>query len=117
MKKQNTTRNSKSEGGKENRPKTVKKDTAKSVGKYTYENVSAITVNDKIESFIKKENDRVSERMKERGIKLSDVVKVSKYHQKQFQNGKLRSDAIKYTFSMKDESKKVFNFSKFFKIK
>ena len=117
MKKQNITRKSKSEGGKENRQKTVSKGTAKSVGKYTYENVSAITVNDKIESFIKKENGRVAERMKERGIKLSDVVKVSKYHQKQFLNGKLRSDAMKYTFTLRDESTKVFNFSKFYEIK
>ena len=85
---------------------------------FTYKNVSSITLNDKakIEAFIKKENVRVSDRMKERKIRLSDVIKLNKFHQQQFLNGKLKGDFTRYWFFTKDGKKQMFNFSKSFKV-
>lgn len=92
----------------------VGKEKSKKAGKFTYKNVSSITLDDKkkIESFLKKENARVSTRMKERGIKISDIVKISKFHQQQFLNGTLKSDSIRYWFFLKNDNKQMFNFSK-----
>ena len=84
----------------------------------TYKNVSSVTLTDKtkIDAFIKKENVRVSDRMKERKIRLSDVIKINKFHQQQFLNGKLKGDFIRYWFFTKDGKKQMFNFSKSFKV-
>jgi hypothetical protein len=96
--------------------KTVKVE-AKKVAKFTYKNLSTVTLNDKIkiEAFLKKENVRVTERMKERNIKISDVIKVNKFHQQQFLNGILKGDFIRYWFFLKDGEKQMFNFSKSYK--
>jgi hypothetical protein len=109
MKKQNT-----SIKNKKNNNKVVKP----ADRKFTYKNVSSTTINDKakIEAFIKKENARVSERMKERKIKLTDVIKINKFHQQQFLNGKLKGDFIRYWFFLKNGKKQMFNFSKSFKV-
>ena len=97
---------------------TNKTKSSKQVLKFTYKNVSSITLNDKakIETFIKKENVRVSDRMKNRKIKLSDVTKLNKFHQQQFLNGKLKGDFIRYWFFTKDGKKQMFNFSKSYKV-
>ena len=95
-----------------------KKDKARSPVKYSYKNVSSVMLTDKkkIEAFLKKENTRVFNRMKERNIKISDVLKLNKFHQQQFLNGKLKSDSFRYGFFMKKGKKQMFNFSKSYKI-
>ena len=109
MKKQNT-----SIKNKKNNNKVVKP----ADRKFTYKNVSSVTLTDKtkIDTFIKKENVRVSDRMKERKIKLTDVIKINKFHQQQFLNGKLKGDFIRYWFFTKDGKKQMFNFSKSYKV-
>ncbi len=97
--------------------KSNKSKSSKGTLNLTYKNVSSVTLTDKtkIETFLKKENVRVSDRMKERKIKLSDVVKINKFHQQQFLNGKLKGDFIRYWFFTKDGKKQMLNFSKSYK--
>ncbi len=98
--------------------KSNKAKSSKQSLKFTYKNLASITMNDKakIETFIKKENVRVSDRMKERKIKISDIIKINKFHQQQFLNGKLKGDFIRYWFFLKNGKKQMFNFSKSYKV-
>ena len=100
---------------KKNTTKTKK---SRRASKFTYKNVSSVTLTDKtkIETFLKKEDARVSDRMKERKIKMSDVSKLNKFHQQQFLNGKLKGDFIRYWFFLKNGKKQMFNFSKSYKV-
>jgi hypothetical protein len=96
----------------------TKTKSSKDALKFTYKNVSSVTIAEKakIEAFIKKENVRVSDRMKERKIKLTDVTKLNKFHQQQYLNGKLKGDFIRYWFFLKNGKKQMFNFSKSYKV-
>ena len=85
--------------------------------KYTYRNVSNMTINDskKIDVLFKKEGVRLAERMGERKINIGHVIKVNKFHQQKFQNGLLKADFVRFWFFLKDGSKAMINFSKSYK--
>ncbi len=96
-------------------PKTDSKKVEKL--KYTYRNVSNMTINDskKIDVLFKKEGVRLAERMGERKINIGHVIKVNKFHQQKFQNGLLKADFVRFWFFLKDGSKSMINFSKSYK--
>ena len=68
------------------------------------------TTNKEIVKFLKSEKKEVKERIEERKIKISDIVKLSKYGHKQLLNGKLKSSSMKYFINMKNGMKYCLNF-------
>jgi hypothetical protein len=131
MKKTNSTivkiqKQAKSELSKEKSEKvTSKKNDVKKVVKvetkvvkpvFTYKNVESETINKDFGKYLKSQGKEVTDRMKERNIKLDGVVKISKQVQHQLVGSKIRSIATKFYFKLKDGSTKIFNFSVFEKI-
>lgn len=70
-----------------------------------------LTDNKEITKLLKSESKEVKERIDERKIKISDMVKLSKYGHKQLLNGKLKSSSMKYFINMKNGMKYCLNFS------
>lgn len=70
------------------------------------------TLKDKKEivKLLKAEPKEVRERIAERKIKLTDIVKLSKYGHKQILNGELKSTSMKFYLTLKDEKKYCLNF-------
>lgn len=66
--------------------------------------------NKEITKFLKSESKEVRERIDERKIKISEMVKLSKYGHKQLLNGKLKSSSMKYFINMKNGMKHCLNF-------
>ena len=83
---------------------------------YTYETTFPLltfTTNKEIVKFLKSEKKEVRERIEERKIKISDIVKLSKYGHKQLLNGKLKSSSMKYFINMKNGMKHCLNFANY----
>lgn len=93
--------------------KTQSKDTTLDTN-YTYETTFPLltfNTNKEIVKFLKTESKEVRERIEERKIKISEMVKLSKYGHKQLLNGKLKSSSMKYFINMKNGMKYCLNFS------
>jgi len=69
-----------------------------------------LTDNKEIAKLLKSENKEVRERIEERKIKISEIVKLSKYGHKQLLNGELKSNSMKYYITLKGEKKLCLNF-------
>jgi predicted transcriptional regulator len=86
----------------------------KNVGRYTYKNISNITLNEpkKIKEFLKKEEKRLLDRMIERKINFTDIHKLTKYIQHQFLDGKNTFISVKYIFVLNNDKKQLIHFGK-----
>ena len=101
--------------------KTTKKNTSKSAAKTTslkrvfkYETTfPRLTVadNKEITKLLKTESKEVNDRFTERKIKITDIVKISKYGHKQLLNGKVKSNSMKFYLTLKNGKKLCMNFS------
>ena len=66
--------------------------------------------NKEIAKLLKSESKELKDRFEERKIKISDIVKLSKYGHKQLLNGKLKSNSMKYFITLKGDKKLCLNF-------
>jgi hypothetical protein len=90
---------------------TLKTDKAVNVFKYET-TFPRLTLNDKKEivKLLKAESKEVKDRITERGIKLTDIIKLSKYGHKQLLNGKFKSGSMKYFLTLQNDKKICLNF-------
>ena len=72
-----------------------------------------LTENKEIAKLLKSETKEVRERIEERKIKISEIVKLSKYGHKQLLNGKLKSSSMKYFITLKGDKKLCLNFGNY----
>ena len=95
--------------------KTSRKTNRKSVSvKFTYKTTFASkTYSNKkeISELIKKEKVELKKRLSSRNIKVSSIIKMTKYGHIQLKNGKKYSSSMKYYIFTTDK-KYIFNFSK-----
>jgi hypothetical protein len=72
-----------------------------------------LTENKEISKLLKSESKEVKERIEERKIKISDIVKLSKYGHKQLLNGELKSNSMKFFITLKGDKKICLNFGSY----
>ena len=104
------------QNARETRPSAGRdtKKQAKSVKKFMYETTfKTLTLSDKAEisKLLKSESNDVLKRIKERGVKVSDITKLSKYGHNQLLNGKLNQTSMKYWITVKSGKKVCINIS------
>ena len=98
----------------ERRNATEKQKGSKDLVKFTYKTTFASKTYSKkseISELIKKEKVKLKKRLSYRNIKVSSIVKITKYGHIQFKNGKKFSSSMKYYIFTSDK-KYIFNFSK-----
>ena len=71
------------------------------------------TDNKEIAKLLKSENKEVKERIEEKKIKITDIVKLSKYGHKQLLNGKVKSNSMKFFITLKNGKTVCLNFGNY----
>lgn len=114
LKKSSTNTTSTKKVSPERRNTTEKQKGSKDSVKFTYKTTFASKTYSKkseISELIKKEKVELKKRLSSRNIKVSSIVKITKYGHIQLKNGKKFSSSMKYYIFTSDK-KYIFNFSK-----
>jgi len=72
----------------------------------------SVTLKDSKEiiKLIKSEHKEVKDRIEERKINITDIVKITKYGHKQLLNGKEKSNSMKFHMTLKNDKTIIMNF-------